>query len=49
MMFKLGKSAEKRWRKLNGHEKISLLLEGKQFVARTVVGRRRLNHSEHNS
>lgn len=32
MMFKLGQSAEKRWRRLNGHQQISLLLEGKKFV-----------------
>ena len=32
MMFKLGQSAEKRWRRLNGHEQIIHLLQGKQFV-----------------
>lgn len=32
MMFKLGQSAEKRWRRLNGHKQITLLLEGKKFV-----------------
>jgi putative transposase len=32
MMWRLAKSAEKRWRKLNGHEQIPLLLEGKKFV-----------------
>ena len=32
MMFKLGKSAEKRWRRLNGHQQITLLLQGKKFV-----------------
>jgi transposase-like protein len=32
MMFKLAKSAEKRWRRLNGHERIISLLEGKKFV-----------------
>jgi transposase-like protein len=32
MMFKLGKSAEKRWRRLNGHEHIVLLMNGKTFV-----------------
>jgi len=32
MMFKLAKSAEKRWRRLNGHERIISLIEGKKFV-----------------
>lgn len=32
MMFKLGEHAEKRWRRLNGHEQITLLLEGRKFV-----------------
>jgi len=32
MMFKLGQSAEKRWRRLNGHEQIIHLLQGKLFV-----------------
>jgi len=32
MMFKLGVHAEKRWRRLNGHEQITLLLKGKKFV-----------------
>ncbi|MFO0911586.1 MAG: IS256 family transposase [Pirellulales bacterium] len=32
MMFKLAKSAEKRWRKLDGHEKLTPLLQGKIFV-----------------
>lgn len=32
MMFKLAQSAEKRWRRLNGHEEIVLLLEGKKFI-----------------
>lgn len=32
MMFKLGKSAEKRWRKLNGHEQLTLLIQGKKFT-----------------
>jgi transposase-like protein len=32
MMFKLAQSAEKRWRRLNGHEHIFHLLEGKKFV-----------------
>lgn len=32
MMFKLGLSAQGRWRKLNGYQKITLLLEGKKFV-----------------
>ena len=32
MMFKLAQAAQKRWRRLNGHDKILPLLEGKQFV-----------------
>lgn len=32
MMFKLGKSAEKRWRKLDGQPQITLLIQGKSFV-----------------
>lgn len=31
MMFKLAESASKRWRRLKGHKKISLVLEGKIF------------------
>jgi transposase-like protein len=31
MMFKLAQSAEKRWRRLNGHELIIPLLEGRSF------------------
>ena len=32
MMFKLAQSAQKRWKRLNGHEQIIHLLQGKQFV-----------------
>ena len=32
MIFKLAQSAQKRWRRLNSHEKILPLLEGKVFV-----------------
>lgn len=32
MMFKLAQSAEKRWRRLNGHEQIIPLLEGRSFT-----------------
>jgi len=32
MMFKLAQSAQKRWRRLNGHQHIVHLLEGKTFV-----------------
>ena len=32
MMSKLAQSAKKRWRRLNGHEQITHLLQGKQFV-----------------
>jgi transposase-like protein len=32
MMFKLAQSAQKRWRRLSGHEQIVHLLQGKQFV-----------------
>jgi len=32
MMFKLGKSAEKRWRRLNGYQKIIPLIQGIKFT-----------------
>ena len=32
MMFKLAQAAQKRWRRLNGHQHIVHLLEGRQFV-----------------
>jgi transposase-like protein len=32
MMFKLAQSAQNKWRRLNGHEKIVSLMEGKIFV-----------------
>jgi transposase-like protein len=32
MMFKLGMSAQKKWRRLNGHERIVPLIQGKKFV-----------------
>lgn len=32
MMFKLAQSAQKRWRRLSGHEKIIPLMAGKKFV-----------------
>jgi putative transposase len=32
MMFKLAQAAEKHWRRLNGHQQIGLLLEGKIFT-----------------
>jgi putative transposase len=32
MMFKLAQSAQKRWRRLDGHEHIIPLLQGKKFV-----------------
>ena len=31
MMFKLAQSAQKRWRRLNAHEKISYLIQGRVF------------------
>jgi transposase-like protein len=31
MMFKLAQSASRRWRRLNGHQQIVLVLEGKMF------------------
>ncbi len=31
MMFKLAQSAEKRWRRLNGHKQISYLIQGRVF------------------
>jgi len=36
MMFKLGQSAQKRWRRLNGHKQIVQLLAGKTFVNGTL-------------
>jgi transposase-like protein len=36
MMFKLAQSAQKRWRRLNGHKQFIPLLEGKQFVNGTL-------------
>jgi len=32
MMFKLAQSAEKRWRRLNGHEQITYVLQGDKFI-----------------
>jgi putative transposase len=32
MMFKLAQSAQKRWRRLNGHQHITHLLDGKKFI-----------------
>lgn len=32
MMFKLAQAAQKRWRRLNGHEQLLLILQGRTFV-----------------
>jgi putative transposase len=32
MMFKLAQSAEKHWRRLNGHEQITYVLQGDKFI-----------------
>ncbi len=32
MMFQLAQSAQKRWRRLNGHEQFTHLLQGKKFI-----------------
>jgi putative transposase len=32
MMFKLGQVAERKWKRLNGHEQMVLLFQGKKFV-----------------
>jgi transposase-like protein len=32
MMFKLAQAAEKRWRRLNGHEQLVLIVQGRRFV-----------------
>jgi putative transposase len=32
MMFKLGQAAQKRWKRLNGHEQIVLLFQGRKFA-----------------
>jgi hypothetical protein len=31
-MFKLAQAAQKRWRRLNGHEQLDFLLQGGTFV-----------------
>ena len=36
MMFKFGVHAEKRWRRLNGHEKISHLIQANAFIDRIM-------------
>ena len=40
MMFKLAQAAQKRWRRLNGHQHIVHLLEGKTVRQRSHAGRR---------
>jgi len=32
MMFKLGLAAQKKWRRLSGHERIAPLIQGKKFI-----------------
>jgi hypothetical protein len=32
MMFKLAQAAQKRWQRLHGSERLTLVLEGKVFV-----------------
>jgi putative transposase len=32
MMFKLAQATQKRWRRLNGHEQLNPLLQGRVFV-----------------
>ena len=36
MMFKLGLSAQRKWRRLNGHKRIISLVQGKKFVNGTL-------------
>jgi hypothetical protein len=31
-MYKLAQAAEKRWRRLNGHEQLVLVVQGRIFV-----------------
>jgi hypothetical protein len=31
MIFKLAQSASRKWRRLNGHEKIAFVIEGRSF------------------
>jgi transposase-like protein len=38
MMFKLAQSAQKNWRRLNGHERIIPLMEGRTFVNGELQG-----------
>lgn len=36
MMFKLAQAAQKRWRRLNGHQQITHLIEGRTFIDGTL-------------
>lgn len=36
MMFKLAQAAQKRWRRLNGHQQITYLLQGRTFIDGTL-------------
>ena len=38
MMFKLAQAAQKRWHRLNGHEQLTLLLQGRVFVDGVLQG-----------
>ena len=32
MMFKLAQAAQKKWRRLNGHEQLVLVVQGRTFI-----------------
>ncbi len=36
MMFKLAQAAQKRWRRLNGHQQITYLIQGRTFIDGTL-------------
>jgi transposase-like protein len=38
MMFKLAQAAAKRWRRLNGHEQLVLMVQGRIFVDGVLQG-----------
>ncbi|MBA3311763.1 MAG: hypothetical protein H0T47_00525 [Planctomycetaceae bacterium] len=36
MLFKLAQAAQKRWRRLNGHQQLTHLIEGRTFIDGTL-------------
>ena len=49
MMFKLAQSAERKWRRLNGHELIISLMQGKNFVDGVMHEAAQFKIPEHNN